>query len=119
MAENTTGAKPWEPGQSGNPGGRPKMPPELLQRLRDFTPRVIEIWQEIANDTRLKPEPRLRATELIAERAYGKPPQDLNLGGQPDNPFIVARPLAGLTAEQIEEIERMLSEAQPESNLLD
>lgn len=34
--KNTTGLKPWQPGQSGNPSGRPKIPKEL-QAIRSLS----------------------------------------------------------------------------------
>jgi len=119
MADNTGQLKPaWQAGTSGNPAGRRTMPPELLATLKDLCPEVITIWRDIARDPRAKTEARLRATENIMDRVYGRPAQDVNLGGQADNPIVSLRPLAGLSIEQVEVIERMLDEVRPEPDIL-
>lgn len=44
--------KPWKPGQSGNPSGRPKLPPELLA-IKALTPeelrRYVSKYARMAN----------------------------------------------------------------------
>ena len=34
---------PFEKGQSGNPGGRPKLPPEIKQMLEEKGPEAFEV----------------------------------------------------------------------------
>jgi hypothetical protein len=68
---------PWKPGQSGNPGGRPKMPPELKEMLKKVAPELFQVAIDIAKDKKSKNTDRLRATELLLDRVYGKSPQPI------------------------------------------
>jgi Family of unknown function (DUF5681) len=78
-----TPAKPHKPnrgqfkkGQSGNPGGRPKMPDELkeaMQRLSDKAVKVLEDAME-GDD----PRARILAANSVLDRGYGKPAQTVN-----------------------------------------
>jgi len=76
--------KPFKKGQSGNPAGRPKTLPSLDKLLIEVlgredangvtaAQRILQALQEKAykGDS--------RAAEIILERAYGKPKQDLTL----------------------------------------
>lgn len=46
----------------------------------------------------------VRAIELISEKMYGKIPQDVNLGGQSDNPIVEEKKLKGLSFEELYEL---------------
>ena len=72
----------WQPGQSGNPGGRPKGLEELA---RKYTPEAIAClakslqskhWQE-----------RHSAADKLLDRGWGKPKQQI--AGDKDQPLIV------------------------------
>lgn len=78
-------ATQFKPGQSGNPGGRPKMPEEIRDMFREISPRACEVLCEIINDHRAKNSDRIRAAEVILDRAWGKPRQqvDLDTAGVP------------------------------------
>jgi hypothetical protein len=68
---NPTGKGGFQPGQSGNPGGRAKMPPEIRNML---TAKAHEAVQVIANELgNGDPRVALKAAELLLDRAYGKP----------------------------------------------
>jgi hypothetical protein len=66
----------WQPGQSGNPGGRPALAKEFRARLSRFM--VDEGGTEellaIAGGKR-DPKDQLRALQYIADHVYGKAPQ--------------------------------------------
>lgn len=53
----------WQPGQSGNPGGRKKLPEEIMAIKHDTLQRAIEILHEKINDPEYM-EAR-NATELV------------------------------------------------------
>jgi hypothetical protein len=97
-AENsnqTTVGKPFKPGQSGNPGGRPAVAKEFRARCRDFM--QAHGWRQleaIACDR--KDRDKYRALELIAAYAYGKPKQGIELTGADGGPV----ELATLTPEE-------------------
>ena len=72
----TTGGatgKGFKPGQSGNPSGRPKVAAEFKERCRAFVDEhVIAAWE---NEVRTLGEHWMKASELLAAYAYGKPTQ--------------------------------------------
>lgn len=95
-----TGAKPyeWKPGESGNPGGRPKhkpwsdayrkyglLPIAQLQ-LKPETDTVIEACVKKALLTTLK-DPQSRMLREIADRTEGRVP--LPLIGSTDEPIAI------------------------------
>jgi hypothetical protein len=72
----TTGGvtgKGFRPGQSGNPGGRPKGLAKATRELvgEDGMP-LVELWLSIAMDPLRRDADRLRASELLADRGWGK-----------------------------------------------
>lgn len=68
------GKKGWQPGQSGNPKGRPKDPErERIRNLaREHTEAAIRTLVECMNDTGAKWVSRLKAAEILLDRGYGK-----------------------------------------------
>jgi hypothetical protein len=76
----------FKPGQSGNPSGRPKMPEELLTRLRDISTKTIDVYEGCLTSTDEKV--RLMACRDINDRAWGKPSQesDVTLRGEELSP---------------------------------
>ena len=68
--------RPFKPGQSGNPRGRPKQTKEqrdALAMIRDLAPEAAEKLCEILHDPEAKATDQLRAIEIILDRAFGKP----------------------------------------------
>ncbi len=75
--ENLT---PWKPGQSGNPGGRPRkqLLDELLEDL--LTSNHSELARELAGALIARARKGdIRAIQLIAERTQGKPTQGIGI----------------------------------------
>lgn len=67
--------KPFAPGQSGNPSGRPKTTPEqqdALAAIRALAPNAAEVLSNIMSDEKAAPAARLKAAEIVLERTYGK-----------------------------------------------
>lgn len=76
----------FQPGKSGNPGGRPKLDAvvrEALDLARNAAPRAMgQVIKLIdSKDERVS----LAASSAIIDRVYGKPTQPL--GNDPDNPL--------------------------------
>jgi hypothetical protein len=91
MSQNTQETKrkapktAFKPGQSANPGGRPKKTPEeldLIAACKAKTPDALNVIVDIMQNGE-KEATRLAAAQSIIERAYGKPvqPQDVSLTG--------------------------------------
>ena len=62
-------------GVSGNPGGRPKTDPSIKQYCVEKSPAIVRAIAGIALNLKAKHSDRIRAAEIILERAYGKPIQ--------------------------------------------
>jgi hypothetical protein len=77
---------PWEPGQSGNPAGRPVNP--IKQLAREAAP---EAFAKILALTR-SPDEKLamQACVEIVNRAWGKPAQAIIGGDEDDAPVAIA-----------------------------
>jgi hypothetical protein len=82
--QNSDGSGRWPKGVSGNPGGRPK---GLARATRNLVGEdgeaLIQIWWSIANDPMRRDADRLRASELLADRGWGKAPALEPLEGDP------------------------------------
>ena len=63
----------FQPGQSGNPGGRPKLDPRLKELAQAKTQEAFAVVLECLTDDDKKIA--LKAAEMILDRGYGKPPQ--------------------------------------------
>lgn len=64
-------------GVSGNPRGRPKTDEEIKEALRDLVPQSIEVLRSIILNEEAQDKDRLRAIEIVFERVYGKPFQQV------------------------------------------
>jgi hypothetical protein len=75
---NLRPAPPWQPGQSGNPGGRPKGWAEFMQAMRERSPKAIKVM-----DAALARGERW-AVELCLAYAWGKPREYVALNTNAD-----------------------------------
>jgi hypothetical protein len=73
----------WKKGQSGNPAGRPKKLPELRELLANVLGDSKDgktAAEAILMALRTKAvRGDVRAAELLLDRAYGKPKQDIDI----------------------------------------
>ena len=72
----------FQPGKSGNPGGRPKGSAEVRELAQRLTARSFEELERMAftsDDDRV----RLDAIRIILDRGYGRPAQAIT-GGEDD-----------------------------------
>jgi hypothetical protein len=71
---------PFQPGQSGNPGGRKPIPAEIKEMARAASAEAIEraIYWMRSDDSAAS----LKAIQIITERAYGKPAQPIDGDGE-------------------------------------
>ena len=69
----TARGRPFQPGQSGNPLGRPKIPEDVREATRAACPKAVAVLIELLDDK--KSLIRLEAAKTLLDRGYGKPMQ--------------------------------------------
>ena len=90
---------PWQPGQSGNPSGRPKGTRDLAGYVLETTDggkELVDALVSIARgvmpnvvtqegfrsrkDQQVRPADQLKAMEILLDRGFGRSPQQLDIG---------------------------------------
>lgn len=67
----------FAPGCSGNPSGRPRRLEVEAQALRDMcqlTPLAVQTLRDVLESETVKPELKIRASEIVLDRTIGKAP---------------------------------------------
>jgi hypothetical protein len=83
MAENSVAergrgpGRPFTPGTSGNPGGRPRAVRELLEQARASVPAALELAERLVADEQEDSRVRLEAAKLLMAYGLGSPPKEL------------------------------------------
>ena len=77
---------PFKKGQSGNPGGRPRVVAEVQRLARESGPEAIKTLCGIMRDKKAPPAARGAAANSLLDRGYGRPSQTIN-PGMPDKPL--------------------------------
>ena len=112
-AENNL--SPWQPGQSGNPSGRPKgtrnlagyvlettdggkeLVDALVAIARGFMPDVAgQEGSKPRKDQQVRPADQLKAIEMLLDRGFGRSPQQLDIAHN-----VSSRPLEHLSDEDL------------------
>ena len=65
----------WQPGQSGNPNGRPKVLADVQNAARDYSTAAIETLARIMRSPKTPAAARISAACALLDRGYGKPSQ--------------------------------------------
>jgi Family of unknown function (DUF5681) len=94
--------KPFQKGQSGNPGGRPRVVAEVKELAREHTGKAVETLVSIMTNTKAAPTARVSAANALLDRGYGngKPPQHISGEGGPS--YVVRLPEPCKTVEEWE-----------------
>jgi len=81
--------RPFEKGQSGNPGGRPKAVAEVRELARQHTPEAIAALAKVMSDGTSEAA-RVAAATAMLDRGWGKPTQPI-AGDDEAGPVRIAR----------------------------
>jgi len=106
---------PWQPGQSGNPSGRPKGTRDLAGYVLETTdggkelvdaliciargvmPNVpVQEGSRPRKDQQVRPADQLKAIEMLLDRGFGRSPQQLDIAHN-----VSSRPLEHLSDETL------------------
>ena len=72
LAKRRGPGKPFQPGKSGNPGGKPKGMIEYRDLCREWGPAIIAEMARIALKGKTETV-RVRAGEILLDRGFGRP----------------------------------------------
>jgi Family of unknown function (DUF5681) len=78
MNRNPTGRGGFQPGQSGNPGGRPKEVREVKTLARERTARAIDVLSRIMDDPKAPSAARVAAARELLDRGHGRAESSLH-----------------------------------------
>lgn len=79
---------PFQPGQSGNPGGRPKENAEVKRLAQSHGRRAIEKLAALIDSEDEKTA--VAACQALLDRGFGKPSQAITGGDEDERPLVVA-----------------------------
>lgn len=72
---NTARGRPFPPGVSGNPSGRPKAVRELLELARAEVPASFDLAKKLRDDETQDGRVRLEAAKFLTAYGLGAPPK--------------------------------------------
>jgi len=80
--------RPWLPGQSGNPGGRPKGLAALVRERTKDGAELVDFMYSVFRGRRKAPmKVRMEAAAWLADRGFGRVPMPLEHSGDDGAPI--------------------------------
>ena len=68
------------------------MPDDVKKALSDLTVEAVELLAKCIRDDEAPWPSRVAAADKVLDRNFGKPPQQVDVGGQEDNPVRITDP---------------------------
>src|SRR5262245_25079110 len=81
--------RPWPPGVSGNPGGRPKGLAALVRQETAEGEELVRFMLRVMRNRRQSMRVRMEAVAWLADRGFGKPMQQVEMSGAEAGPLTV------------------------------
>ncbi len=99
-SRKTPEGRKWQPGQSGNPSGRPKgIAAQARELIGNDPTELLSVFLEIAYDPSAKPADRRAAAESLLDRAFGKAPSYAPVDGDPLDLLSIDRTIGEIVDE--------------------
>lgn len=90
----------FQPGVSGNPGGRPKKLATLTALAQEHTNDALAALVEVMNDRAAAPSARVSAAQAILDRGWGKPLQAVAAETDMKTSFVIRVPHVAASSEE-------------------
>jgi hypothetical protein len=104
--------RPFQSGQSGNPGGRPKGLQNLIRKkVGEDGEQLVDFVYGVLKDEDEKPALRFDAATWLADRGFGKPAVYLEHSGEGGGP--IRLDLSALTDSELKRLEALVAKAEP------
>ncbi len=92
--------RPFQPGQSGNPGGRPKgIARQLRDAIDDDPSGLAQVLLNVAYNSKARDGDRIAAVREYLDRSYGKAPTFAPVDGDPLDLLSIDRTIGEIVDE--------------------
>lgn len=88
---SSTLVAPWRAGESGNPRGLQRNYRVAIRKCRIASPLMAQRLIDCANDPNAPWASRVQAASAVLDRAWGKAPERIELGGDSSQPMLLIR----------------------------
>jgi hypothetical protein len=85
--------RPFKPGVSGNPNGRPRLPAQIVELralAREHTPEALNAIVTVMGDMKAPASARVAAASELLDRGWGRPTAALEHSGPDGGPLPIA-----------------------------
>ena len=90
----------FKKGQSGNPGGRPKVVAEVRAYAQKWTKEAVDALREIATSKKSPAQARVAAAMGLYQIAYGRPAQQIEISSRTEVNYVVRMPTMPQSIEE-------------------
>lgn len=114
-AKRTSGLVHWQPGKSGNPGGRPKQNYKIAEICRAHTEEAVEKLVHLMRNSE-SDDIQFRCAEALLNRGYGRAPLAIKLDDEGSGDAAARAQIVDVLRQAAEAANRALSPQPIENN---